>query len=388
LYTALATASSGNEVWVAAGVYKAGAAGNRNGTIQLVTGVAVYGGFIGTESLLSQRDPVANPSILSGDIDNDDSQKPIITDLTTVTGNTTNSYHVVTGVPNAILDGFTITAGYASDGTLSYIWGGGMYNNKSNPWLMNINFVGNFADWGGGMANTDNSNAKLTNVTFHGNRALYYYGRGGGMFNNLDSHPELLNVTFSSNLADLGGGMDNNYHCNPSLTNVTFSDNTAGWGGGMLNNNSNPSLTNVTLTDNSANIGGGIYNDGSSPVINNTILWGNTVTTGTGHQVYNTNASHPNLYYTIVQAGCPAGSTCTNVINGDPLLGILGNYGGFTQTIPLIPGSAAIDAGDDATCAASDQRGIPRPVGPHCDIGAFEFLPILFHWMYLPLVIR
>jgi hypothetical protein len=60
------------------------------------------------------------------------------------------------------------------------------------------------------------------------------------------------------------------------------------------------------------------------------------------------------------------------------LLGTLGNYGGSTQAIPLLPGSSALDAGDDDTCANSpvnnlDQRGVRRPMGMHCDIGAFEY---------------
>jgi hypothetical protein len=53
-------------------------------------------------------------------------------------------------------------------------------------------------------------------------------------------------------------------------------------------------------------------------------------------------------------------------------LGALGDWGGATQTIPLLPGSAAIDAGTDVTCPATDQRGITRPQGTHCDVGAFE----------------
>jgi len=56
------------------------------------------------------------------------------------------------------------------------------------------------------------------------------------------------------------------------------------------------------------------------------------------------------------------------------MLGTLGNYGGFTETIPLLAGSSAIDAGDDATCPAIDQCGITRPQGAHCDIGAFEYV--------------
>jgi hypothetical protein len=56
----------------------------------------------------------------------------------------------------------------------------------------------------------------------------------------------------------------------------------------------------------------------------------------------------------------------------DPLLGPLANNGGPTPTMALGPGSPAIDAGDDTACPSTDQRGVTRPQGPHCDIGAFE----------------
>jgi hypothetical protein len=77
----------------------------------------------------------------------------------------------------------------------------------------------------------------------------------------------------------------------------------------------------------------------------------------------------------VVQGGCPFGSKCTNIITTDPMLGALGNYGGFTQTIPLLANSSAINTGNDATCAATDQRGIARPQGAHCDIGSYEYEP-------------
>lgn len=66
------------------------------------------------------------------------------------------------------------------------------------------------------------------------------------------------------------------------------------------------------------------------------------------------------------------GYSGTGNISGDPLLGSLGIYGGSTQVFPLLPGSAAIDAGNDVTCASTDQRGVGRPQGSHCDMGAFE----------------
>ncbi|HET6446032.1 MAG TPA: DUF11 domain-containing protein, partial [candidate division Zixibacteria bacterium] len=67
----------------------------------------------------------------------------------------------------------------------------------------------------------------------------------------------------------------------------------------------------------------------------------------------------------------------TDIVNADPLLGPLQDNGGETETHALLDDSPAIDAGSDATCAAppvdgEDQRGVARPIGPHCDIGAFE----------------
>jgi predicted outer membrane repeat protein len=230
LQTALTNAVSGDEIWVAAGTHKPTATEtDRTATFQLKEGVAVYGGFVGTESSRAARNPAVNVTILSGDIDNNDSQTPIITDLATMTGNTTNSYHVVTGATGATLDGFTITAGYA-DNTLPF--GGGMYNNAS-PILTNVTFSGNSAITnGGGMYNSGGS-PSLTNVTFSGNSAVS--GSGGGMAN-LNSSPTLTNVTFNGNSASSYGGGMYNESSTPSLTNVTFSGNSATtYGGGMYN---------------------------------------------------------------------------------------------------------------------------------------------------------
>lgn len=78
-------------------------------------------------------------------------------------------------------------------------------------------------------------------------------------------------------------------------------------------------------------------------------------------------------------------TTCPG-INADPKLGPLQNNLGPTETMALLPGSAAIDAGNDAVCAAApvnnlDQRDITRPPGAHCDIGAVEQLPIRKTWL-------
>ena len=72
-----------------------------------------------------------------------------------------------------------------------------------------------------------------------------------------------------------------------------------------------------------------------------------------------------------------SGTCGTPTISADPKLGALADNGGPTWTFGLLPGSPAIDAGEDATCETVDQRGITRPQGPHCDIGAFEYVDII-----------
>ena len=411
--------SSCTEIWVAAGTYKPTTGTERSATFQLKDDVALYGGFAGTETALAQRNPTVNVTTLSGDLDGDDAG---------FTNNSENVYHVVTGATGASLDSFSITSGNAN-GTPPDNYGGGMFNDDSSPTITNITFSGNFANnCGGGMSNLASSSPKLTGVTFNGNSAghsyasgfgggMYneygspvlvnvtfhanstngVYGRGGGMYNfagsptltnvtfngntatnnggglyNLESNMTLAIVTFSANLASRNGGGMYNGSSSPTLTNVTFSGNSADYyGGGMWNQSSSPMVTNVTFSGNSAgSYSGGMYNDESNSQIRNTIFWGNSAIGGA--QIAN-GGSTPYVRDSVVQDGCPPGSACTHLIISDPLLGILGDYGGFTQTIPLQAGSSAIDAGNDATCAASDQRGITRPQGAHCDMGAFEY---------------
>ena len=272
--------------------------------------------------------------------------------------------------------------------------GGGMYNYTSAPTLTNLTFSHNTADWGGGMYNNQNSSPVLTGITFSNNSAnsggaMYNYWDssptlmditfsantalyGGGIYDQGRSNPVLIGITFSGNTASEGGAMYNGAASLPLLTNVTFSGNSASWyGGGMFNrHNSNPTLTNVSFSGNTASSeGGGMYNiDNSNPTMRNSILWENNAPSSA--QIYNSNSA-PVINDSLVQGGCPAGSTCTNVITTDPLLGTLGDYDGDTQTIPLLPGSSAIDAGNGTYCTmGSDQRGVSY-VGA-CDIGAFE----------------
>ena len=183
-----------------------------------------------------------------------------------------------------------------------------------------------------------------------------------------------------------GGGMSNE-QTSPTLKNVTFNGNVAagnesvvGKGGGIYNYvNADPTLTNVTFSGNTAGIGGGMYSvDSNNIKIYDSFFWGN------GTEIVNSN-SVPLIEDSVVQGGCTAGNICTNIINADPKLGLLANNGGYTQTFALLSGSSAIDTGNDATCVTTDQRGITRPQGAHCDIGSYE---VATYTLFLPLILR
>ncbi|MBK8046245.1 MAG: Ig-like domain repeat protein [Anaerolineales bacterium] len=121
--------------------------------------------------------------------------------------------------------------------------------------------------------------------------------------------------------------------------------------------------SNSTLFDNAANpsgSGGGIYNSGPFELRNTLIAGAITAPNcvNTGAMIVNAN--------NLVEDG-----SCSALWNGDPLLGALGDYGGPTWTLPLLPGSPAIDTANAADCLPTDQRGVTRTPAA-CDIGAFE----------------
>jgi hypothetical protein len=212
------------------------------------------------------------------------------------------------------------------------------------------------------MRNENYSDPILTNVTFSQNTAIR---SGGGVENFYHSNPTLVNVTFNGNTSDMGGGMMNWSSSSPILTNVTFHANVAlEQGGGMYNDSgSNPDLTNLTLSGNTALEGGGLYNAyGSNPVVANSILYGDS-----GGEFFDVSGTRV-VSHSIVQGGYAG----TGNLNTDPLLGPLQDNGGFTQTMALLPDSPAINAADDGNCPSTDQRGVARPQGSHCDIGAYE----------------
>ncbi|MBF8284782.1 MAG: hypothetical protein HW378_3697, partial [Anaerolineales bacterium] len=223
----------------------------------------------------------------------------------------------------------------------------------------------------------------ITGVTIKNGNSGY----GGAIYNS--GTLTVTNTTLTGNKSGVwGGGIKNLGTLN--LINVTISGNSSKQdGGGLYNYSGTATLTNVTIANNiadsdangSGNGGGIAVRSGSVVNIKNTLIAGNLdKSSSTKHpDCYGVLTSQGNNLVGIKTSGC---SGVTNGVNGDqagttsnpidPKLGSLQNNGGPTFTHALGTGSPAIDAGTNTGCPATDQRGLPRPVGLACDIGAYE----------------
>jgi CSLREA domain-containing protein/uncharacterized repeat protein (TIGR01451 family) len=328
-----------------------------------------------------------------------------------ISGNHTVRVFYVNSGTNVNLTHLDILNGYTTSDYGGY--GGGIYNDGTLT-VQNSTLSGNSSDTGGGISSNGtltvqgstlsgnsanyggggiSSNGTLTvqNSTISGNSAtdnyIEYAGEGGGIRNS--GTLTVQNSTFSGNSGDEGGGIAN--YGTLTVQNSTISGNLANYAGG-ISNDGTLTVQNSTLSGNSAFFGGGgISNYGTLTVQNSTLSNNSAYYSGdSGGGIYNggtlnyENTIIANSYdvdcyndgtivvnnHNLVEDG-----SCNSALLGDPLLGPLADNGGDAWTQALLPGSPAIDAGDDAVCLATDQRGVPRPQGAHCDIGAYEIGP-------------
>ncbi|MBN1925970.1 MAG: hypothetical protein JW798_09050 [Prolixibacteraceae bacterium] len=244
LQTALDNASSNYQIWVGAGTYypsvEVGGTGDRFKAFQMKNGVAIYGGFTGKETSISERSNYgngeANETILSGDLNMDDIFDAANGGYQSNTGSD-NCYHVFhhpngLGLDNtALLDGFTVSGGNAFNGSSIYE-GGGMSNYTSSPQITNCCFTSNHAYHGAAISNRFNSSPTIVNCVFKSNNSSDI---GGGIYN-LFSSPFLSNCDFYSNWAYYSGGGIYNYSSSPIINSCSFNANTASHsdGGGHL----------------------------------------------------------------------------------------------------------------------------------------------------------
>jgi hypothetical protein len=395
LRTALATATDGDIISISV-----------TGTIKLTTGELVV-----TNSITIAGPP--NPGRLA------------------INGNAASRvFHIGPGFTVSISD-LIITNGMATN-VFRASAGGGIFNDGSTLMVSNCTISNNAAEFGAGIYNDgeDSGSAELDimNSTISGNRA----GSGGGaIFNNgVNSGGALLNIdssTLSGNKARFGAGIYNDGEIGDAemtITSSTLSGNQAssGGGGGVFNNGGNSGLAlltiaNSTLSGNKARFGGGIGNDGENFGDAEVTVGNSTLSGNKGGGIYNAAGTNGiatvDIGNTILKRGSGANirnvSASGNVtshgfnltddsgsgfltieagdlINTNPKLGPLDDYGGPTKTHVLLLGSPAIDQGNansiGVPASDTDQRGEPRPFdfdtiansvgGDGSDIGAYE----------------
>ena len=173
----------------------------------------------------------------------------------------------------------------------------------------------------------------------------------------------------------LGGGIRVEGGPISSIRNSTVSANRGTGdttrGGGIDSFASVLSVVNATVARNSATLGGGLYKETGTTTLEATILAANTATTGPNCGGGTVESAGHNLISR--RAGCTITPLPSDIVNKGAKLGALGKHGGRTETIALLSASPAINAIPSAQCAVDkDQRGVKRPQGRRCDIGAFE----------------
>ena len=230
---------------------------------------------------------------------------------------------------------FTVDAGVTAELSLLTITGGSVAASDS----------------GGGVFN--DGTLTLSDCTIEGNSSQ---NDGGGIENTGIALLQYSTVRGNSAAND-GGGIENDTSGELTLDDSTVSGNMAQNDGGGLFNSSFSSLTAVacTLSANSADDGGGLFNGSIfPPQLFTTILAGNSAITGPDYNA----------------GGLSGSSGSNNLFGGDPGLAPLGDYGGPTLTMAILPGSAALGGGLTISDLPTDQRGLPR--GNTIDIGAFQ----------------
>lgn len=357
------------EVWVKAGIHVPGA----DSVFRLGSDTALYGGFAGTEWLRDQRDPALHVTVLSGDLNGDDANgdgNGIAETVADIVGS--NSSHVIYmvntgGAPithTTVVDGFTITAGAASDAGGGLLCAASGAQTECSPIISNVAFSGNSSPMGGalGVSATSGSvcSPTIANVTFSGNRA----GTGGALWVRDATagiaSADLYNVTFHDNYIDSAGNR----------------------GGAILFDGTAMNIYNATFSANRGDVGSAMFVTGGSVAVHDSIVWGNT-NLSTARQIHREAGALVMIDHSVVEDAFPGGVWDTDLgidaggnSREEPHLGDFDFHGGSTRTRLLGSGSSAVDTGSirclPPGILAVDQRGMARPQGQLCDIGAVE----------------
>ena len=301
-----------------------------------------------------------------------------------ISGNNADRVVIVNNGTSATIRALTLANGYGFE------LAGGVLNNGALT-LERVVVANNrvttsgidFWKGGGGIYNGDGSTLMLVESSVRDNSVTG--GAGGGVYGFFHTTVTIERSTISGNTAnDVGGGIRS--LGNFTIRNSTISGNTStGWmGGAFFHTDGVMNIINSTITNNSApagTTGGGFV--GTFTAANATLTLINTILAGnSGAQCFYapwgagvvTFTSLGHNFVADTSCGIPA-PAASDLIIADAKLGPLADNGGPTLTHALLSGSPAIDVGEDSACPATDQRGVTRPQGAHCDIGSFELTP-------------
>ena len=233
--------------------------------------------------------------------------------------------------------------------------------------LQNLTIANGNAANGGALIDNAASTTIISGCLFGNNTAT---ANGGAL--NATGAMTINDTLFSGNSAVLGGAIQNNY-ATLNLTNVTLHANRASSnGGGIYNAAGTTTVVSNTISGNSAaSNGGGIYNAAGILNLENSVVANNTVFTGAS-DMYGTVISRGHNLVKETSGAVFIARTGDITTGDDPKLGVLTDNGGPTKTMALLSGSPAINAGACSGGLSTDQRGMIRPQGGACDIGAYE----------------
>lgn len=377
--------NEGDQVWVMTGRYTPNTQTNRTVSLSMKNGVAIYGGFSGSETTLDQRPPV-NPNT------GQPSSSTLSGDIGTAGVSADNSYHIIRNAPGltetAILDGFVVAHGNAnSEFNDNNNNGGGLFNEGSdngtgcNPTIRNCLFSNNAAvNIGGAVFNKalfGRSTPQFINCLFRGNMATTG-GAIGVEVGYATAAMRVVNSAFEDNTARVGGAVFNQESGNTQsiFINCLFRANVAAnRGGAIYNNLSRPQLTNCTFLNNTGQSeGGAMFNSGNSDFpgqtqFTNCLFFGNG-----GIKTLANIFTGLQLTYCLYE---PAVRTAYNVDASGPgnLTTTVSPFASPTSTA-LNPCGVAVNAGLTAAPGLSgintDLAGNARVFNGQVDMGALE----------------
>jgi hypothetical protein len=337
LQSGLAAAGSGDEIWVASATYKPTATTDRTIAFALKNNVGVYGGFVGNETMRSQRDPVAHVTTLSGDIG-------------TAGSPADNSYHVVTSdstvTSSGKLDGFTVSGGQADGNPASsQDRGAGIWINGGSALISGVTFTANFASFRGAGARVESGSPRFLSCTFVSN-SVPFTGGGGGVSTGGGTVSLESCVVRSNSISGAstgGGGIQT--AGGTTLLNTVVAQNSPN--GLQITGNGN-TIQDSTFTGNQGYGAAFLLSTGNS--INNSVFWGDLVP-----EIFFDASSSASITYCDVQGGSPFAGAGN--INADPLF--------LAPPSDLRPGamSPVVDSGNNNLVPGGttlDIRGLPR----------------------------